>query len=192
MNTSLRISALALALWCQSSIAIQQDLNDKVEISAQRNAFDIKANVLNYSGDVKVTQGTMQIFADKLTILNANEEGQQVLVADGSPVRYSQILDNGKVMDAQALNMRYELSSKILLLTGDAQVMQEDSLVKGERIRYNLEKQLLEADGNADGSNRVTTIFIPEQVKQQLDENKAADEADEPEQQDNSTNTEGN
>ncbi|MBW8189469.1 lipopolysaccharide transport periplasmic protein LptA [Neiella marina] len=175
MNTRLRISALALALWCQSSIAIQEDFNEKVEISAQRNAFDIKANVLNYIGDVKVTQGTMQIFADKLTILNANVEGQQVLVAEGSPVRYSQILDNGKVMDAQANNMRYELNSRILLLTGDAQVTQEDSLVKGERIRYNLAKQLLEADGNADGSNRVTTIFIPEQVKQQIDEDDSSE-----------------
>ncbi|MBD1389889.1 lipopolysaccharide transport periplasmic protein LptA [Neiella sp. HB171785] len=174
MKTTVRISALLMLLCSSASSAIERDFAEKVEISANQNAFDIKANVLKYTGDVKVAQGTMQIFADNLTILNANQEGQQVLVADGAPVRYSQVLDNGKVMDAQADKMRYELNSRILLLTGNAQVMQEDSLVKGDRIRYNLDKQLLEADGNADGNKRVTTIFIPEQVKQQLDDKPAA------------------
>ncbi|MCM2678613.1 lipopolysaccharide transport periplasmic protein LptA [Echinimonas agarilytica] len=172
MNKLQRISAAALIAICPFSYAVKSDFSERVVIESERQTIDMKSNVVTYIGDVKVTQGTLQIFADTLTILNATEEGQQVLVANGKPANYSQILDNGKAMDAQALRVRYELGERILLLTGEAQLTQEDSLVKGDKILYNLEQQLLEADSKDDGSARVTTIFIPDQVQEQLDDQK--------------------
>ena len=171
MNSILRNSSFTLALFCSFCFGQQVDFNQKVMIESASQTIDMKTNVVTYQGNVKVTQGTLQIFADQLQILNATIEGQ-VLLATGKPARYSQILDSGKAMSAQALEVRYELGDKVLLLTGKAQLTQEDSLVKGNSIRYNLQQQLLEAQSKTDGTERVTTIFIPEQIKKQLDEKK--------------------
>lgn len=162
MNTILRTSALALALVCPFVQGVQSDFNKKVVIESERQTINMKTNVVTYIGDVMVTQGTMTIQADKLQILNANTEGQQVFIATGQPTLYQQTLESGKLMKAEAKTIRYELTSRVLLLTEEAKLMQEESLVKGDRIRYNLEQQTLEANSKKDGSERVTTIFTPE------------------------------
>ena len=170
MITILRTSALALTLICPLCFGAQSDFNQKVVIESERQTIDMKTNVVTYKGDVKVSQGTLQIHAEQLQILNANTEGEQVLLAIGTPARYNQTLDNGKKMKAEAEQVRYELVSRVLTLSGKARLMQEDSLVKGDRIRYNLEQQILQAESKQDGSERVTTVFIPEQIQQQLDQ----------------------
>ena len=60
-----------------------------------------------------------------------------------------------------ANEIRYEVSSRILTLTGKAEINQSGSLVKSEKIQYDLEKQKLNAEGGKD-TERVTTIFTPE------------------------------
>ncbi len=170
MNTILRISCLIFAFISSISHAVQSDFEQRVVIESERQTIDMKNNIVTYRGDVKVTQGSLQIHADQLQILNANTDGQQILKADGSPATYTQKLENGKLMIAEADSVRYELVSRILLLSGNAKLMQEDSVVKGDRIQYNLEQQLLEANSKQDGSERVTTIFIPEQIQKQLDD----------------------
>ena len=172
-----RISALLLVIACHHAAALQDDFSAKVVIESERQTIDMKANIVKYIGDVRVTQGTLQIFADQLSILNATEDGLQILVAEGKPARYTQVLDNGKVMDAEAAKVRYELGTRELLLTGQAKLVQEDSLVEGDRISYNLEKQLLEADSNKDSQTRVRSIFIPEQIQQQFEDDKKKNKA---------------
>ncbi len=167
-----RISFLALTLLSASSLAIQTDFQQKVMIESASQTIDMKNNVVTYKGDVLVTQGTLKIHADQLQIINANTDGEQTLLATGSPASYEQRLENGKLMQAEANTVRYELVSKELTLSGQAKLMQQDSVVKGDQIRYNLEQQVLEANSKADGSERVTTIFIPEQVQQQMDRDK--------------------
>lgn len=151
------------------SHAKQADFTQRLVINAKRQTTEIKENTVTFYGNVQVKQGTLTILADKLTVYKTVKNGQEVLIATGKPTTYQQQMDDGQQLHAKARSIKYELSPRTLTLTGDAQIRQQESLVQGEKIVYNLEAQRLEAESGGNTEDRVTTIFTPEQVKQQLD-----------------------
>lgn len=165
MQIRLITSLLALLLALPSSAA-SPDFLERVLITAERNSADLKRNQVVYQGNVQVTQGSMNINAEKLTVTNISRQGPEQLLAEGKPARFSQLLESGQAMQAQADNIRYDVAKRELLLTGNAQLSQQDSLLQAEEIRYNLELQQLQVEGGKQG---VTSIFMPQQVQQQLE-----------------------
>jgi lipopolysaccharide export system protein LptA len=153
---------LCLILWL-GSIAVnaaQPDYNQKIQIDADK-LVSVNENVLTYRNNVLITQGSLQMKADQLEINASAGKGKEIYIATGNPVSYSQLLDGGQPVTAQASEMRYEPSSRTLTLSGDAELAQSGSVVKASVIRYNVEKQQLSAE--SDQSKRVTTIFTPEE-----------------------------
>jgi lipopolysaccharide export system protein LptA len=59
--------------------------------------------------------------------------------------------------------LRYQLKQRLVILTRNAEVKQEDNKVSGDLIRYDIEKQQIVAESSG-GSSRVKTIFLPQQV----------------------------
>ncbi len=66
--------------------------------------------------------------------------------------------------EAEANEVRYDLKTQTLTLTQNAQLKQEESLVKGQMIKYSIDKQEMVAQG--DENSRVTTIFLPKQLEE--------------------------
>ncbi|MDP5136647.1 lipopolysaccharide transport periplasmic protein LptA [Rheinheimera baltica] len=157
MKTNLIV---VLFLTSMSVFAAEPDYAQKIQIDAD-NLVSIAENVATYRSNVLITQGSMQMKADQLEINASAGKGKEVYVATGTPVRYSQLLADGKPVTASAAEMRYEPSSRTLTLTGDAELTQSGSVVKASVIRYNVEKQQLSAESNE--TKRVTTIFTPEE-----------------------------
>lgn len=139
--------------------AIAQDYTQQIQIDAD-NLSSQKENVLTYSDNVIITQGTIEIRADKLEIDASAGKGSEVYSVFGKPVRYSQQLD-GKQVNAFASEMRYEPANRLLTLSGDAELMQSGSQVKASTIKYNVETQ--EINAASDSNRRVTTIINPEE-----------------------------
>jgi lipopolysaccharide export system protein LptA len=158
MNNKI-ISALLL-LGSSVVVAQQPDYSQQIQIDAD-NLSSLKENVLTYRNNVVITQGSLQMKADQLEINASAGKGKEVYVATGNPVSYSQLLADGQPVTAKANEIRYEPASRILTLTGDAELAQSGSVVKASTIRYNVEKQELSAQ--SDESKRVTTIFTPEE-----------------------------
>ena len=151
---------LALLLSSSAVMAAQPDYTQQIQIDAD-NLVSVQENVLTYRNNVVITQGSLQMKADQLEINASAGKGKEVYTATGNPVRYSQLLENGQPVTAQASEMRYEPSTRTLTLSGDAELAQSGSVVKASVIRYNVEKQQLSAESN--DSKRVTTIFTPEE-----------------------------
>ncbi|MDR6982129.1 lipopolysaccharide export system protein LptA [Rheinheimera pacifica] len=154
------ISAVALLLCSLSVQANQPDYTQQIQIDAD-NLSSVKENVLTYRNNVVVTQGSLQLKADQLEINATAGKGNEVYIATGNPVTYSQLLADGQQVTAQAKEMRYEPSNRTLTFSGEAELAQSGSVVKASTIRYNVEKQELSAESNE--SKRVTTIFTPEE-----------------------------
>ena len=154
------ITAAALLLMTFSTVAAEPDYKQQIQIDAD-NLSSIKENVLTYRNNVIITQGSMQVKADVLEIDASAGKGKEIYIATGQPVLYSQLLEDGKQVTAEAKQMRYEPSSRTLTLSGDAELAQSGSVVQASIIRYNVEKQQLSADSNK--NKRVTTIFTPEE-----------------------------
>ena len=154
------ITATALLVMSLSTIAAVPDYKQQIQIDAD-NLSSIKEDVLTYRNNVIITQGSMKMTADLLEIDASAGKCNEVYLATGQPVKYSQMMEDGKLVTAEAKTMRYEPSTRILTLSGDAELAQSGSIVKASTIRYNVEKQQLNADSNK--TKRVTTIFTPEE-----------------------------
>ncbi|MBZ9612213.1 lipopolysaccharide transport periplasmic protein LptA [Rheinheimera maricola] len=153
-------SIITLLLLSLAAKAEKPDYSQQIQIDAD-NLVSVEENILTYKNNVVVTQGSIQLKADQLEINATAGKGNEVYIASGKPVTYSQLMADGKPVTAQANEMRYEPSSRTLTLTGDAELSKSDSVVKASVIKYNLEKQDISAE--SDESKRVTTIIMPEE-----------------------------
>ncbi|CAG8998954.1 MAG: Lipopolysaccharide export system protein LptA [Candidatus Celerinatantimonas neptuna] len=155
---------LALMTFSLSSYALESDYNQKIVVNADQQKVNIKENKVTFFQHVKVTQGSIKLEADRVTVYGTGKKGSEVMVAVGKPARFQQRMDDGKLLKGHANKVRYELKSRIVTLTDNAQLQQQESLVRGNSIRYNIQTQEMVADGGKKG--HVTTIFEPQQVRQ--------------------------
>lgn len=156
--------ASGLVISIPSALAKETDFEKEIVIDAKKQSMDIKNHTITFSGGVLVSQGTMNIHADTLKMYSRDKDskGKEIIIATGNPAKYSQELDNGQTIMAQANEIQYDLGKKTLRLIGDSQLNQDDSLVKGSEISYNLINQELIAEGDKGTNDVVTTIFKPE------------------------------
>tara|TARA_B100001094_G_scaffold332865_2_gene406971 strand:- start:7381 stop:7875 length:495 start_codon:yes stop_codon:yes gene_type:complete len=139
----------------------EEDTNQPIHISSNKQHVYLKENRIVFSGHVRVTQGSIHIEAENLTMIKNDNSKQKILIAQGQPATYSQVIDEHPAI-ASANKITYALEDKMVFLNGKANIKQQDSLVQGELITYNaLDKEII-AQGNSDKSERVLTIFQPE------------------------------
>ncbi|MGZ9897098.1 lipopolysaccharide transport periplasmic protein LptA [Shewanella gaetbuli] len=151
-----------LSLFSVNVAAKEGDLQQELKIAAVSQRADIKNNQIIFNGPVKITQGTININADELRAFSAENGQTKTLVAIGNPATFSQEMDDGRIGTASANEIRYDLATTGLLLTGNAKLDQSGSQVTGNVIRYNIEAQELVAESTGTGEDRVITIIQPE------------------------------
>jgi len=142
-------------------MAKNPDFAQPVSVKANNFGGSLDEKTMVYHGDVTVAQGSLLIKAEKLVIDSSAGKGKEVFIAIGEPAAYSQTLEGGKPIQANANEIRYDFATRVLTLTGKAEINQSGSLVQSAKIQYDLDKQTLKAE--SDGSQeRVSTIFTPE------------------------------
>lgn len=153
--------ALIFSLCSLTAQAQNKDFIEPVSVNSDNFDGSVKEKKLIYIGNVVVKQGSLLIKADRLEVDSSAGQGKEIFTAFGNQAVYSQLLDGDKPIQAMANEIRYEVSTRLLTLTGKAEINQSGSLVKSEKIQYDLEKQKLNAESGKD-TERVTTIFTPE------------------------------
>ncbi|EOF4704109.1 MAG: lipopolysaccharide ABC transporter substrate-binding protein LptA [Klebsiella huaxiensis] len=162
---SLKI-ALASALLAASLPALAKtgDTDQPIHIGSDQQSLDMQSNVVTFTGNVVVTQGTIKINADKVVVTRSDgEKGKEVIDAYGNPATFYQMQDNGKPVKGHAAKMRYEVQNDFVTLTGNAYLEQLDSNIKGDKITYLVKEQKMQAFSNKGG--RVTTVLVPSQLQ---------------------------
>lgn len=144
--------------------ALEDDFNKQIIVDADRQQVNIKENRVTFYSNVIVTQGSIKMHAAELSVIGSEDKGSEVMIAKGEPATFYQLLDSGKPIEAEANEVRYDLKTQTLTLTKNAQLKQEESLVKGQMIKYSIDKQEMVAQG--DENSRVTTIFLPKQLEE--------------------------
>lgn len=137
----------------------QADFDQPIRIFAEDEFFDIKRSMAVFERNVRVSQGTLLIQADRLMAENDSESGARVFVATGDPATYEQQLDDGSMIRAQANEIRYDQQNQLLTLSGAAEVSQNNSLVRGGVLQYDFVKQTLTSERSDD--EPVETIITP-------------------------------
>lgn len=146
-----------------SAYALKSDTDQPINIDSGSQSVDMNTNVVVFSDNVVITQGSIKVNANKVTI--TRQEGKrETLDAIGSPVTFQQTLDDGKPVNGKGNSVNYDLNSEFLTLTGNAELKQLDSFIKAEKITYDVKKQQLKATSG--GKGRVKTVLIPTQLQQ--------------------------
>lgn len=161
-NLLLGISISLAVGYSTLSYAGKEDFSKTIEIASEQSFLDRIAKKSIYKGSVLITQGSLVLQADEMEIDASKGQDKEVFVAMGSPAKYSQRQENGKMVHATANKIEYHRQTRTLSLEGNAEVEQNSSSVKGNSIIFNMELEQIMAQGQDQGSGRVITILQPE------------------------------
>ena len=130
------------------SIALEQDRSQPIEVSANQATLDDKQSLAVYEGNVVLTQGSLTIKADKLTIKAAKNGQVDEVIAIGKLAEFTQTPEPNKdPIIAKAEHITYSVAQEKIVLTRSASVVQNKNLFQGNVITYNIKQQKLSASG---------------------------------------------
>jgi lipopolysaccharide export system protein LptA len=159
--------ALSTLLFSMSSFALESDFSQAIHVSSVSQHAKMKSNIVVFQDDVILTQGSIKLTGDKLTVLRGKEANQEIMIADGQLATFYQTQDDGKPFDAQANNIHYDVAKSKITLTGNAQVKQLDSQINASKIIYFLESEELIVSSDKGETERVKTVFLPAQFEKE-------------------------
>lgn len=150
------ISAVSVA-----SFALPSDANEPIRLLADKATYSESTGKTTYSGNVSITQGTLKMNAENLTVNLSSSRAIDSAIATGSPATIQQIVTQEKgLAKGQANRIEYNVKTGIVTLTGNAHLTQNGASFSGNVIRYSLKVGDVEA--TAGGKQRVELIFPPQ------------------------------
>ncbi|WP_159015461.1 lipopolysaccharide transport periplasmic protein LptA [Cognatiluteimonas profundi] len=135
------------------------DRRQPMDAEANQNTCSLgDAGQCVMTGNVRITQGSLDISAAKATIFRAGGDISRALLS-GSPVVLKQEMDDGTPMTARANNVDYNLSTDVVIFTGDVVIQQPRGTMSGQRVVYNLKTGNVDSGG--EGGGRVKMRIMP-------------------------------
>ena len=166
MRTALSTGLLAaLALAALPAAAEKADREKEIVVNANRLTADDAKKTSTFEGNVIVTQGTMRMTANKVTV-REDAQRHKVYVANGHPVTFRQKLDNSdEWVEGYAQRAEFDDRDDMLRLYDDARVKRDQNEITGNFISYDMRKELAEVTGGPPGSPaggaRVKAVILP-------------------------------
>jgi len=173
MNLNKLAVLLTISLFNSNVFALESDFNQPIHVSSAKQHASMKTNKIIFSEDVLLTQGTIKITADKLTVIRGEQANHEIMIAEGNVATFYQTQEDGKPLDAEAKHVEYDVAKGKITLTNQAQVKQLDSQVNGSKIIYFLESQELNVSSDKNTQQRVKTVFLPAQFEEDKKDEKA-------------------
>ena len=169
----LKRSLLALLItmmglpFSDGALALDSDRDQPIQIVADVAVRDELAGETRYEGNVVLTQGSLVITADTLSISHNVDEADKI-VATGRPATLvQQPTPNQAPVDASALRIEYVRSQDLVRFLKNARIAQDGSTLSGSQIDYLVSQRSVRAAGTpgAEGASRVEVVIPPENLR---------------------------
>lgn len=148
--------SLSAALVSSLSWALPSDSEQPIRIQADSAELDDRQGVAVYYGGVVITQGTLKITGDTVTITQNKAGDIETFTSVGKPAYYEQVPSEGKQpVKAYGLTIQYFAANERIVLIDQAKVVNEGNTFEGEKIVYDTRRQIVNA-GRATGTNLST------------------------------------
>ena len=148
LKTLIKMCALSILLMSGKAGALSTDKEQPIEIEADSAELDDKKRVTIYEGAVVVTQGSIRMTGDRMTVYYTKNNELDTVILTGKPATYRQMPDKGDVYDeSEALRMEFYKSKNLIILINKAKVKQNDMSFGGDRIEYDTEHSKIRARG---------------------------------------------
>ena len=149
------------------AMALDSDRDQPIQIVADVAVRDELAGETRYEGNVVLTQGSLVITADTLSIRHNTDDADKI-VATGKPATLvQQPTPDQAPVDASALRIEYIRSQDLVRLLEDARIAQDGSTLSGRQIDYLVSQRTVRAAGipGAEGTDRVEVVIPPENLR---------------------------
>ena len=151
------LSVFALALLAAPSAhALKSDADQPINIRARSVEANEKTGVSIYTGKVVMTQGSLQIEADRVEV-TVRQRQTELIHATGKPLRLRTRTDAGENIRARAARLEYHENARRVDLYGDVELRRDADVFTGAVVHYLLDEETFTADGG-DGGQVSATI----------------------------------
>ena len=137
---------------------LPEDRNQPIQLEADRAQLDQKTGISVYQGNVVITQGSMRLTADTVTVYLRDGNFQR-MEAVGKPatLRYKPAANKAE-MNGVSKRVEYDATNAQVVMTTNAKITQGQDVFSGDRIEYNLKEDLVKAQGTAEGGRIQFTL----------------------------------
>ena len=149
LQNLIKLCALGVLLASGAAGALTTDKDQPIEIEADSAELDDKKGVTIYEGNVVVTQGSIRMTGEQMTVNYTKDNELDTVVLTGKPATYRQLPDKSDVYDeSEALRMEFYKAKNLIVLINNAKVKQRDVRFSGDRIEYDTEHSKIRARGS--------------------------------------------
>lgn len=161
-NWASGLCCIPLLLLPALSHALESDKEQPLYVEADGAEINDKTGISVYTGNVVISQGSIKLNADKVTVTQKGEKSDHI-VAEGNPVKFQQQPDGNKALiRGQAKSADYHMDSEIIYMVGDAIMYQGEDTFRSDRITYDRVKGQVKAGASAKGKQRVKIAIQPQ------------------------------
>jgi lipopolysaccharide export system protein LptA len=155
---------LAGLLPASASIALPDDRDQPIRITADTAIRDEKQGFTVYTGNVHMIQGSLDIVADTITIFHETAQADKI-VAEGKPAKMQQkpAVDEPLVKARAEIIEYYKVENRVHL-KNNALITQDGASVTGDTIDYYINDQLVKADSEQSPDGKRVQVVIPPTV----------------------------
>lgn len=150
------------------AMALPQDSNQPIRIQANSATLDERHNTAVYRGNVIITQGSMRLTGNQVTLATDSNGAVSKITSVGSPATYTQTPnENDGEVNARAQTIEYFADSERIVLIDQARLEQRGNTFQGDFVSYDINKQVVDAGRPAAGGSgepgRIEIVIQPRQ-----------------------------
>ncbi len=149
LNNLLSIICLCIIFWIISIVGSYSQESDQqnrtaLKLKAERVALNKENGILNFSGNVEILYKEYIIKSDFLkAIQNKNKKQINLIEANGNV-----FISNNKDINASGDALTFNVKDQFILIEGNVELVQGESVIKGKRIHIDLLTENIEFDGS--------------------------------------------
>ena len=149
------LALVFLLLLSPLAAALESDKDQPIYVEADGVEIDDRKGVSIYRGNVELTQGSIVIKADRVTVTQRQDQTDHI-EAVGNPVTYQQQAEGDQgLIKGRSKKTEYSANSETLYMTGDAVLTQGKDVFKSDKIIYDRARAVVKAGASAQGKQRV-------------------------------------
>jgi lipopolysaccharide export system protein LptA len=137
-----------------------------INLEADKVKIDDARQISIFTGDVRLTQGTMAIYGDQIVVVQ-DKNGLKHSTATGNPASFHQQREGADgYVEGYGERIEYDAGSEIMNIFGQAHVKRGQDDVHGDHITYNAKTEVFQVSGSAphahEKGQRVRVVIQPQ------------------------------
>jgi lipopolysaccharide export system protein LptA len=162
-----RLTAFIFLVIANNSHAENADRQQPINLESDSVTVDDAQKISTFVGQVKLTQGTLKITADKLIVVQ-DAAGFSTSTATGQLATFRQKREGSEeIVEGYAETIIYDTRNEIVDLKTKARVKRTADEVRGDHINYSTKTEIFKvlglanADANTPNQGRVRAVIQP-------------------------------